>query len=268
MSLPNIDSRRSRDHDDRDGVSPQQTTSTFLEEAALQELADLLDETHPQVALEAFQSIDDTDAAVFLVMCTHLKSESVGNALAAHAGKLFAQLPFEKQVSIAEKVTTTETVDSEHAAQIWNQQITRIKEAIQKTTFLGDGTANLAKLLSYLDITEQDALLGALGEKQPAVVDSVSEQLFTFEDVGNLGNEAIRTILQVLDTPTLALALHNAPSAIQDRFFENMSASQAEAIEAATAHLTFEQTQIADTARHSVVNLVRNFAAKDLLKIG
>ena len=253
MSLPNTD---------------LQAAPTFLDEAALQELTDLLDETHPQVALAAFQSVEDNDAAVFLVMCTHLKSESTGDALAAHAGKLFAQLPFEKQVSIAEKVTMTETVASEHAMHIWNEQIARIKEAIQKTAFLGEGTANLAKLLSYLDITEQNELLEALGEKRPGVVDSVSERLLTFEDLENLEDEAIRTILQVLDTPTLALALHNAPTAVHDRFFENMSASQTEAIEAEAAQLTFEQTQIADTARYSVVNLVRNFAAKGLLKIG
>ena len=253
MSLPNTDA---------------QIAHPFLDEAALQELTDLLDETHPQVALAAFQDVDDTDAAVFFVMCTHLKTESTGNALATHAGKIFAQLPFDKQVSIAEKVTQTETVASENARQIWNEQIERIKAAIQETTFLGEGSANLAKLLSYLDVTEQNALLEVLGESQPGVVESVSEQLFTFEDLGNLENEAIRTILQVLDKPTLALVLHNAPTAIHDRFFENMSASQAEAIEAETAQLTFEQTQIADTARQSVVNLVRNFAAKGLLKIG
>ncbi len=245
-----------------------QIAPTIIDEMALQELVDLLDETHPQVALAAFQSVDDNDAAVFLVMCTHLESESIGSDLAAHAGKLFAQLPFDKQVRIAEKVTITETVDSEHAKQVWNEQIARIKEAIQKTTFLGEGTTNLAKLLSYLDITEQNELLEALGEKRPGVVESVSEQLFTFEDLGDLEDEAIRTILQVLDKPTLALALHNAPTAIHDRFFENMSASEADAIEAKTAQLTFEQTQIADTARHSVVNLVRNFAAKGFLKIG
>ena len=163
MSLPDTDS---------------QTTPTFLDEAALKELAALLDETHPQVALAAFQSVDDSDAAVFLVMCSQLNTE---NALAAHAGKLFAQLPFDKQVSIAEKVATTETVDPESAKRIWNEQIAKIKEAIEKTTFLGEGTANLAKLLSYMDVTEQNELLEALGEKQPGMVNSVSEQLLTFE---------------------------------------------------------------------------------------
>ncbi|CAI8028354.1 Flagellar motor switch protein FliG [Geodia barretti] len=177
-------------------------------------------------------------------------------------------LPFDKQVRIAEKVTTTEIVDAERATQIWDEQVAKIKEALQKTTFLGEGAANLAKLLSYMDIAGQNRLLETLAEKQPELVESVSEKLLTFEDLSNLENEAIKTILQVLDKPTLALALHNAPPAIHDRFLENMSAPQADAVEAEIAQLTFEQTQIADTARQSVVSLVRNFAAKGLLKIG
>ena len=75
----------------------------FLDEAALKELAALLDDTHPQVVLAALQDIDDSDAAVFFVMCAHLKSEPIGNSLAAHAGELFAQLPFDKKVRIAEE---------------------------------------------------------------------------------------------------------------------------------------------------------------------
>ena len=245
-----------------------QTTPPFLDEAALQELTALLDETHPQVVLAAFQSVDDSDVALFFVMCAQLKSEPIGSELAAHAGKVFAMLPFDKQVSIAEKVTTTEIVDAERATQIWEGHVAKIKETLQKTTFLGEGTTNLAKLLSYMDIAEQDRLLEKLAERQPEMVDSISEKLLTFEDLNNLDSEAIRTILQVLDKSTLALALHNAPTAVHDRFLENMSASQTEAVEAETAQLTFEQTQIADTARQSVVSLVRNFAAKGLLKIG
>lgn len=252
MSLPNTDS---------------QAVSPFLDEAALKELVVLLDETHPQVVLKAFQSVDDSDAAVFFVMCTHLMSDLIGNALAAHAGKLFAQLPFDRQVSIAEQVTATEVIDAERAAHIWREHIAKIKETLQQTTFLGEGTANLTKLLSYMDVAEQNQLLEALAEKNPEMVDSVSEQLFTFGDLGKLGSEAIKTVLKVLDKQTLAVALHNAPSVVHDRFFKNMSASEAEALEAEIAALTFEQTQIAGTARQSVVNLVRNFAAKGLLKI-
>lgn len=245
-----------------------QTVPSLLDEAALEELAVLLDATHPQVVLAAFENIDDSDAAVFFVMCAHLKSDLAENALAAHAGKLFAQLPFDKKVNIAEKITATEVVDAERAAQIWHEHVVKIKEALQKTTFFGEGATNLAKLLSYMDIGEQNQLLEALSAKDPEMVNSVSEQLFNFEGLDGLESESIKTILKVLDKQTLAIALHNAPPAIHDRFFENMSASQAEAVEAEAAQLTFEQTQIAETARQSVVNLVRNFVAKGLLKIG
>ena len=253
MSVPNTDT---------------QASPAFLDEAAQQALKVLLDETHPQVVLAAFQDVDDDDAALFFAMCTQLKNESIGNALVAHVGKVFAMLPFDKQVRIAEQMTTTEIVDAERAAEIWDAQIARIKEALQTTTFLGEGASNLAKLLSYMDIAGQNRLLERLAERQPEVVESVSEKLFTFEDLSDLADEAIKTILQVLDKPTLALALYNAPPAIHDRFLENMSALQAEAVESEIAELTFEQTQIADTARQSVVSLVRNFAAKGLLKIG
>lgn len=253
MSLPDTDS---------------QAVPPFLDEAALKEMAALLDETHPQVVLAALQDVHDSDAAVFFVMCAHLEGEPTENAIAAHAGKLFAQLPFDKKVNIAEKITATEVIDAQRATQIWHEHIVKIKETLQKTTFLGEGTTNLTKLLEYMDVADQNQLLEALAEKNPEMVNSVSEQLFNFEDLGGLESEAIKTILKVLDKQTLAIALHNAPPAIHDRFFENMSASQAEAVEAEAAQLTFEQTQIAETARQSVVNLVRNFAAKGLLKIG
>ena len=253
MSVPDTDTR---------------TRLPFLGEAALQELAALLEETHPQVVVAAIQSAEDDDVALFFVVCTQLKGEPVGDAIATHIGKIFGMLPFDRRVSVAEKVTMIEIVDAERATQVWDEQVAKIKETRQQTTFLGDGAANLAKLLSYMDITEQDRLLEALAVRRPGIVGNVSEKLFTFEDLSALGDEAIKTILQVLDEPTTALALHNAPTAIRDRFFENMSASQSEAVAAETEQLTFEQTQLADTARQSIVSLVRNFAAKGLLKIG
>ena len=253
MSVPNADPR---------------TAPNILDDTAQQELAALLEETQPQVVVAAIQSTEDDDAALFFVICTQLKGEPIGDAIAAHIGEIFAMLPFDKRVGVAEKVTTTEIVDAERAVQVWNEQIAKIKETRQKTTFLGEGTANLAKLLSFMDVTEQDRLLEALAVRRPGIVENVSDKLFTFENLSALEDEAIKTILQVLDKPTLALALHNAPAAVHDRFFENMSASQAEAVEAEVEQLTFEQTQIADTARQSVVSLVRNFAAKGLLKIG
>ena len=118
-----------------------------------------------------------------------------------------------------------------------------------------------------MDIEPQNELMKALEKNQPELANTVADGLFTFEDLVEIPDEAIMTLLQVLETNTLALALHQASPAIQDRFFENMSAAQAETLEAESEQLTFEQKQLSETAQQSVVNLVRNFAAKGLLKI-
>lgn len=243
------------------------TGPQFLDERALQGLADLLDTTPPQVVSRAFEGVETSDVAVFFVICTRFKSGEVSDALEKHAGNLFGALPFEVQVRIAEEIVRIETVDSETAAIIWERQVARIREAIEKTTFLGNGTANLAKLLSHIDLAAQNRLLETLGEKHPSVAESVSEELFRFEDLEGLEDTAIVTVLEVLETSMLALALHKAPTGVRDRFFENMKPFQAEAVEEEMAGLTFEQTQVAETAQQSVVNLVRNFGAKGLLKL-
>jgi flagellar motor switch protein FliG len=121
--------------------------------------------------------------------------------------------------------------------------------------------------MGQVDIEQQNQLMEVLQKSQPELANTVADCLFTFEDLLEVPDETIMTLLQVLETNTLALALHAAPAAIQDRFFENMSATQAENVEAESEQLTFEQKQLSETARQSVVGMVRNFAAKGLLKI-
>ena len=121
--------------------------------------------------------------------------------------------------------------------------------------------------MSQMKIEDQNRLLESLVEKQPALVNEIQERIFTFKDVANLNDSAVRTILQVLDASTIALALHDVLPAIRSKFLSNLSAESVAAVEAETSQLTFEQTQIADTARQSIVSLVRNFAAKGMITI-
>ncbi len=263
-----------------------------MNEGALQEVKTLFEKMPPQVIMKAFDDVDNTDLAIFLLMLDRttaadvnqeesneiqeilshsagdtLAKEHAKDALSVQAQQLFAQFPFERQLRIAEEIVATEMVDKQQAAQIWNDIVEKMKDALENTLFFGDGVANLTKLLEQVEIAEQNRLVAALGRTKPGLADTVSKQLLDFDDLAELPDEAILTLLQVLETNTLALALHNAPAAMQDRFFENMSEAQIDAVEAASAQLTFEEKQIGETARESVVNLVRKFAEKGLLKI-
>lgn len=265
-------------------------SASFLNEASLQELTNLFEKTPLPVIMQAFEQVDDADIAVFLLLLDvaagkvpsessdeirrtlargddGISKEQTEGTLTAYAQKVFAQFPIQRQIRIAEHLATTEMVDTSQAEQIWNSLVGKINETLQSTLFFGNGAKNLAKFLTEVDIERQNQLMKALEKNQPELANTVVDRLFTFEDLVEVPDEAILTLLQVLEPNTLSLALHKASPAIQDKFFENMSPEQAKTLEAESAQLTFEQKQLSDTARQSVVSLVRNFAAKGLLKI-
>ncbi len=265
-------------------------STPFLNEDSLQELTDLFEKTPLLVIMQAFEQVEDADIAVFLLLLdvatSKVSSESsdeirrtlartedsssneeTEGTLTAFAQEVFAQFPIQRQVRIAEHLAVTEMIDTSRAEQIWNDLLGKIHGILQSTLFFGNGAKNVAKFLAQVDFEKQNQLMEALQKSQPELTNTVADHLFTFEDLADVPDEAIITLLQVLEPNTLALALNEASSAIQDRFFENMSATQAETLESETAQLTFEQKQLSETARQSVVSLIRNFAAKGLLKI-
>jgi flagellar motor switch protein FliG len=264
-------------------------SESFLNEASLQELTDLLEKTPLPVIMRAFEQVDVADIAVFLLLldvaaktiseesdeirrtlaraADSKSKEQTEGTLTGHAQQIFAQFPIERQIRIAEQIAATEIVETQQAEQVWEELIGKMKGVLQSTLFFGNGAKNLAKFMGQVDIEQQNQLMEVLQKSQPELANTVADCLFTFEDLLEVPDETIMTLLQVLETNTLALALHAAPAAIQDRFFENMSATQAENVEAESEQLTFEQKQLSETARQSVVGMVRNFAAKGLLKI-
>ena len=265
-------------------------SAPFLNEASVQELTNLFEKTPLPVIMQAFEQVDDVDTAVFLLLLDVAagkvpsgssdeirktlaqtedgkSKEQKEGTLTAYAQQIFAQFPMQRQIRIAEHLAETEMVDTGQAEEIWNDLVGNINSILQSTLFFGNGPKNLAKFLAKVDIKRQNQLMKALEKNQPELANTVADGLFTFEDLIDVPDEAIITLLQVLETNTLALALHEASPEIQDRFFENMSAAQAETVEAESEQLTFEQKQLSEIAQQSVVNLVRNFAAKGLLKI-
>ena len=227
-----------------------------------QELTDLLDRTHPRVLVDALGKEDVADLAIFLLIL-----QRTSQSLEKHAAQILAQLPLEIQLSVAEYIAETEISDSEQVDTICTRIIDQIQITANRTTVFGDGATNLAKLLGHMPFDDQNRLLEVLEEHQPKLVNDVNEQIFTFDDLKDLNDDAMSTVLQMLDPSTIALALHKTTPEMQEKFLQNMPTESATSVEQEMDALTFEQTQIADTARQSVVNAVRRFAVKGIIKL-
>ena len=263
---------------------------SIISKESIQELTEIFENTPLPVIMGAIEQVDNNEIAVFLLLMDKVsygipsdESDVIHKALtqseddntvkdadknlANYAQLILAELSFAKQVRVSEKIASTEMVESEQAGRIWNDFIDKIKRVLEKTLFFGNGAKNLAKLLEQVDIEKQNKLMELLQDSNPELAHMVGDHLFTFEDIVDIPKEAILTVLQVVEPNTLAIALHDATEVLVEKFFENMSPEQVTNVESEIEQLTFEQKQISDTAQQSIVNLLRNFAGKGILKL-
>ena len=263
---------------------------SIISEESIQELTGIFDNTPLPIIMGAIEQIEDNEIAVFLLLLDKAGSglptdesdvihktltqsddnsaeSKVEKNLANYAQQILAELSFAKQVKVSEKIASTEMVASEEAKRIWHDFTDRIKRVLENTLFFGNGAKNLAKLLEQVTIEKQNKLIELIQDRNPELAQTVGDQLFTFEDIVDIPDEAILTVLQVVEPNTLAIALHEATEPLIERFYENMSPDQVKNVESESKQLTFEQKQISNTAQQSIVNLLRNFAGKGILKL-
>ena len=230
--------------------------------ASIETLENLLETTDARVVVRAVKDAKDDELAIFL-----LKLSNASPVLRNHAAQILIALPTEKQATVAEQITKTEVVESTVVEDVYQRLVNRIQESASEIVVFGDGTSNLVRLMARMKIDQQNQLLDALAERQPVLVNEVRSRIFTFVDLAKLTDDGLRSVLQMLDVKTVALALHDVPSKIREKFLRNLSAESAEAVESEMSRLTFEETGVSNTARQSIVSLVRKFAAKGMIKI-
>lgn len=85
------------------------------------------------------------------------------------------------------------------------------------------GLGFVVHLLEDMDRGASKRVLAALRERDPELADEVEDRLFTFENVVQLGDADLQTLLRRLDNAVIARALKGVDEAVRERIFANLS---------------------------------------------
>jgi flagellar motor switch protein FliG len=86
-------------------------------------------------------------------------------------------------------------------------------------------------LLEDMDRGASKRLLGELRERDRELAEEVEDRLFTFENVVQLSDQDLQTLLRGLEHATIAQALKGVDTQIRDRIFANVSERAREILE-------------------------------------
>ncbi len=110
-----------------------------------------------------------------------------------------------------------------------NQVLSRVLaggDKVKKASLGGAKTA--AEILNFLGNSIETVAIESIREHDGDLAQKILDQMFVFENVNDLDDKAIQTLLREVQSESLIVALKGADQALRERIFKNMSTRAAE----------------------------------------
>lgn len=208
-------------------------------------VAELLANEHPQVI------------ASILV---HLDRDQAGEVL-----KIF---PERLRNDVLLRVATLDGIQPQ-ALQELNDVLARLLaggEKLKKASLGGSKAA--AELLNFLGAALETSAVDAIREYDADLAQKISDQMFTFDDLHNLDDRAVQTLLREVQSESLIIALKGADQGLRDKVFKNMSNRAAEMLREDLEAKGPVRVSEVEAEQREILKIVRRLADEGQIQLG
>lgn len=204
--------------------------ATFGEEKADAMLARIRERTIPH----PFAFLMDLEFEQLLLV---LKDESpqvlamiLPHLAPAVAAKVVGSLPRDSQVIVARRIAAIEKIDPEILRRA--EETLREKIRLQGTIVTQeiDGKTALANILSHMDTSREEDLIGSLGREDLTLADEIRKRMFSIDVVLKIRDIELQGVLRDYADQELVLILKGVPPAVKEKLLANVSTRRRELI--------------------------------------
>lgn len=145
-------------------------------------------------------------------------------------GDIVSMLPQEMQAEVVMRIADVEQVSPEILMEIDDVIRRELNAMGGMQRFKVGGVEKVVEMFGHLDRTREKQILEKLDEINPPLAEVIRKHLFTFEDVFNLDDRGIQSIMREVSNDTLTLALKTCTDDLKEKIFRNISSRAAEMI--------------------------------------
>jgi len=208
-------------------------------------VAELLKNEHPQIV------------ASILV---HLERD--------HSAEVLRNLPERMRNDVLVRIATLDGIQPQALEEL-NQVLSRVLaggEKVKKAS-LG-GTKAAAEILNFLGNVIETVAIESMREHDGELAQKVLDQMFTFENVNDLDDKAIQTLLREVQSESLIVALKGADEALRERIFKNMSTRAAETMREDLEAKGPVRVSEVEAEQREILKIVRRLADDGQIQLG
>ncbi|MFB6344694.1 MAG: flagellar motor switch protein FliG [bacterium] len=229
-----LGSNQAKDVIDRLTTSQEVRPFDFIRQAEPEHILNFIQEEHPQT--------------IALVLA-YLDSET--------SSEIMQQLPMEIQADVSKRIALMDRTSPEMIREVERVLERKLSSLVNEEYAATGGIEAIVEMLNSADRGTEKSILESLEEDDPELAEEIRRQLFVFEDITQLSDQDVQTVLREVDQEELTLALKAVEEDVKEKVFSNMSQRAASMVREELEYMGPVRVSDVEESQQEIVNVIR-----------
>ncbi|WP_028312538.1 flagellar motor switch protein FliG [Derxia gummosa] len=185
-----------------------------------------------------------------------------------HASEILKQLPERTRNDVMMRVATLDGIQP-HALRELNDVLAKMlagSDKIKKTQLGGIRAA--AEMLNFMGSAAETSVIQNIMENDNDLAQKILDEMFTFDNILDIDDRGIQTILREVQTDSLVVALKGTDKELQEKIFKNMSKRAAETLREDLESKGPVRLSEVEAEQKEILKIVRRLADEGQIQLG
>ena len=222
---------------------------------------EILDKLTETLQVRPFEFVRKADTLQIVHLIANENPQTIALLLSylepKKASSVLEALPSELQVEVVTRMANMESVIPEYireAEMILEQRLAKMGMSDQTTV---GGLDAVVKIITSVDRGTEKNILESLDIIDPDLSENIKKNMFVFEDIAKLSNQAIQRVLKDVQQSDIAIALKGSNQAVRKIIMQNLSKRLQEMIADDLQVMGPMRVKDVEEAQQRIVNTVR-----------
>ncbi|KTD16467.1 flagellar motor switch protein FliG [Legionella jordanis] len=208
-------------------------------------IADVIRNEHPQII------------ATILI---HLDSEQ--------SAEVVSYFSSEKRAEVLLRMCTIDTVKPEAISELGHVIERQLSGQKMGKTASAGGIKSVADVINFLEGSVENDVLERIEEWDVELCEKIKDKMFVFENLVEMDNRSVQTLLRDVSTEQLMLALKGTTEPVKDKIFSNMSKRAADLLRDDLEMQGPVKVSEVEKAQREILAIARSLAEEGKIALG
>ena len=223
--------------------------SILMEELKASSYGDLVDILGSMDSKSIANFLSQEHPQAVAVVLAKLKSKQTS--------EIISLLPQELQAEVVLRIADVEQVAPEILMDLDEVMKKEIKSMGGTQRYKVGGIEKVVDMFNHFDRSKEKQILDKLDVISPPLAEIIRKHLFTFEDVFNLDDRSIQSIMREVSNDTLTLAMKTSADEVKEKIFRNISSRAADMIKEDLEVMGPVRLSDVEKAQGEIIKIVR-----------